>query len=233
MRSAASCRLAIVVVFALSWVALAQNKTGQTLTNDDIVKMVRAQLSTNIIIATIDSANFNFDLSPTGLVALKEAGVDDRIIEVMLAKSRERGSGVTTNAVTRSAPEKSELLATSKDPELILRNFKTMLVDASHATHFGTDQMKAALGKNKDFAALKVAIVDDSAVADVILAVGYTFAWDFPFSLKHQNTSVVLASGKGSGPFSGPQGATSVASEFVKLLKPYRLVPQQSWPRGK
>jgi hypothetical protein len=68
--------------------------------------------------------------------------------------------------------------------------------------------------------------VDDPAVADVVLDVGYTFAWDYPFSLKHQNTSVVLLSGKGSGPFSGPRGATSVAGELVKLLKPYRVAPQ-------
>jgi hypothetical protein len=82
--------------------------------------------------------------------------------------------------------------------------------------------MKAALAKNKGFPALNISIVDDAAVADVILDVDYTFAWDYPFTLKHQNTSVVLLSGKGSGPFSGPKGATSVANEFVKLLNPYR-----------
>ena len=71
-------------------------------------------------------------------------------------------------------------------------------------------------------------IVDDPAVADVVLEVGYTFAWDYPFSLKYQDTSVVLVSGKGSGPFSGPAGATSVASEFAKLLKAYRVTPPQS-----
>jgi hypothetical protein len=55
--------------------------------------------------------------------------------------------------------------------------------------------------------------------------VNYTFAWDYPFSLQHQNTSLVLLSGKGSGPFSGPTGAASVASELVKALKPYRTAP--------
>ena len=51
----------------------------------------------------------------------------------------------------------------------------------------------------------------------------YTFAWDYPFTVKHQNTSVVLLTGKGVGPFSGPAGAASVATELVKALKPYRL----------
>ena len=40
--------------------------------------------------------------------------------------------------------------------------------------------------------------------------------------------AVVLVSGKGSGPFSGPAGATSVASEFAKLPKVYRVTPPQS-----
>ena len=91
----------------------------------------------------------------------------------------------------------------------------------------------AGLQKRADFAALKLAIVVDPAVADAVLEVGHTFAWDYPFSVKHQNTSIVLTSGKGSGPFSGPAGATSVASEFVKLLQPYRVVLPQPTPQGK
>lgn len=70
---------------------------------------------------------------------------------------------------------------------------------------------------------MNVVLVDDRNVADVILQVGYTFAWDFPFTLKYQNSSVVLLSGKGTGPFSGPAGAKSVAAELAKALKPYRL----------
>jgi hypothetical protein len=215
-------RLGLLLVLFATAAVSAQNQTRQTLTNDDIIKMVQAQLSTSIILATMDSANVNFDLSPNGLIALKQAGVDDQMIAAMQAKSRARESGTTTNAVTRSAPEKSDSLATSKDPQYILRNFRTIVVDASRAKYFGNAQMKGALGQNKDFVALKLSLVDDPSVADAILEVGYTYAWDYPFSLKHQNTSVVLVSGKGTGPFSGPLGATSVAIELVKLLKPYR-----------
>ena len=75
---------------------------------------------------------------------------------------------------------------------------------------------------DKDFAALQIVIVDDPGVADVILDVGYTFAWDYPFSLTHRRTSIVLVSGKGVGRFSGPAGAESVARELAKLPKTYR-----------
>lgn len=217
---------AAAVALALSVLVTAGHAQGEALTNDDVVKMVRAQLATGIIKGTIDASNAKFDVSPAGLIALKEAGVGDDIIEAMQSRMRALAQGATTDSASRRAPEKSELLATAKDPETILRNFRTMLVDASRATHFGTAQMKAALGKNKGFQALRISMVDDPAVADVVLTVNYTFAWDFPFALKHQNTSLVLLSGKGIGPFSGPKGASSVASELVKALKPYRA-PRQ------
>ena len=69
---------------------------------------------------------------------------------------------------------------------------------------------------------MRIAVVDDPSLADVILEVAYTFMWDYPFSLKHQNTSIVLVAGKGGG-IGGAAGAGSVANELAKLLKPYRL----------
>ncbi len=130
------------------------------------------------------------------------------------------------SVATPDAPEKSESLGASTDKDALLHSIKTMYVDARKAKYFGSDQMKAALGRNRGFKALNIRIVDDPKVADTVLTVGYTFAWDFPFELKHQNTSIVLLSGKGVGPFSGPLGAASVATEFVKAAKPYRVQPK-------
>jgi hypothetical protein len=56
----------------------------------------------------------------------------------------------------------------------------------------------------------------------VILKVSYTFARDYPFELTHRNTTIVLLSGKGEGPFSGPLGADDVARNLVNLTKPWR-----------
>ncbi|MGE5814698.1 MAG: hypothetical protein ACM36C_09450 [Acidobacteriota bacterium] len=215
-------RLGIASVFlvALSIVSLAQTAA---LTNSDIIKMVRAELSEAVVLTTIDSARtVEFDVSPEGLINLKSAGVPEPIIQAMQAKVRAQ---TTTAGGSTTSPEPSERLAASREKEDILRNFKTLYVDASKAQFFGNDQMKAALGKTKGFDALGITIVDDSALADVVLHVGFTFAWDYPFSLTHQNTTVVLLSGKGTGPFSGPAGAKSVASELTKLLKPHRSAP--------
>lgn len=120
------------------------------------------------------------------------------------------------------ASDPSVLLKDSKDHDYILRNFHTMYVDARDAQYFGSDQMKAALGNNEDFTKLNIHIVEDARVADTVLTVGYTFAWDYPFALRHQNTTMVLVSGKGEGPFSGPLGATDVARQFVNAVKAWR-----------
>ena len=121
------------------------------------------------------------------------------------------------------APDMSFQVSSSTDRDFILHNFKTMYVDATEAKYFGSLQMKAALFRNPGFAALNIRIVDDPGSADTVLVVSYTFAWDYPFELKHRKSSVLLLAGKGSGPFSGPAGAASVADQFVKALKAWRI----------
>lgn len=122
------------------------------------------------------------------------------------------------------APDQSELLKNSKDREFILRNFRTMYVDAHDARYFSNALIKGALGKNPEFQKLNIRIVDDPDVADAVLRVSYTFAWEYPFELMHRNTTIVLLSGKGEGPFSGPLGATDVVRNFVNAAKPWREV---------
>jgi hypothetical protein len=139
-------------------------------------------------------------------------------------KAMQRQREVTQVRADPGAPDQSELLKNSHDRDFILHNFQTMYVEAYDARYFGSDQMKGALGRNKEFEKLHIRIVDDPRVADVVLRVSYTFAWDYPFELRHQNTTFVLLSGKGEGPFSGPLGAADVARQFVNAAKPWREV---------
>jgi hypothetical protein len=124
-------------------------------------------------------------------------------------------------------PEKSDSLITAKPNETILRNFKTLFVTGYQEAVFDAQTIKAAMGRNKDFQGLNIVVVDDMKVADVILDVSYTFPFDFPFTLRYQNSSVVLLSGKGTGAFSGPAGAASVVDELTKALKSHRQAPPQ------
>jgi hypothetical protein len=147
----------------------------------------------------------------------QDAEARKRQHKLLLAQSREPQAHADPEA-----PDQSELLKNSKDHDFILHNFRTMYIDASEAKFFSADLVKAALGRSKEFQKLKVRIVDDPRVADAVLKITYSFAWDFPFELRHQNTTYVLLAGKGEGPFYGPLGAADVARQFVKAAKPWR-----------
>jgi len=56
-----------------------------TVGNADIQEMAAAEFSDSTIIAVIDANVVEFDLSPRALVALKNAGVSEHVIEAMLA----------------------------------------------------------------------------------------------------------------------------------------------------
>ncbi len=57
------------------------------LNNDSIIKMVKAQLSDDVIVTTINASPGIYDTSPDALIALKQAGVGNRVIDALVAKS--------------------------------------------------------------------------------------------------------------------------------------------------
>ncbi len=83
-----------VVCLSVSLNVFAQN---ETMTNIDIISLVKAGLSTSIIINKIRSSKSDFDLSVDSLIALKQAGVTDDVVGAMLeAKNGKTVSGATT-----------------------------------------------------------------------------------------------------------------------------------------
>jgi hypothetical protein len=54
------------------------------MTNQDVIKLVKAKVSDDLIIAKIKQSKTRFDVSVDALVALKEAGVSDNLIAVMM-----------------------------------------------------------------------------------------------------------------------------------------------------
>jgi hypothetical protein len=178
----------------------------------------RRQTNMNLLNFTTASFKGNFKSGFRAVLLLSFVAV-----QCALAAAQRHGEPVATP----EAPERSDKLKTANDRDAVLRTFKTMYVDATDAQFFDSEHMKMSLIRNGDFAKLHIRIVDDPKVADVVLKVSYTFAWDYPFVLRHQNTSMVLLAGKGEGPFSGPLGAADVAWEFVEMAKRYRAEPEK------
>ena len=64
--------------------APARSATPAPMTNQDVIKLVKANISEDIIIAKIKQSKTRFDVTIDGLVALKQAGVSDNLINVMM-----------------------------------------------------------------------------------------------------------------------------------------------------
>jgi hypothetical protein len=77
-------RIGIAVCFALfSLLLVAQ----QALTNDSVLKLVKADMGDDVIVNTINTQPARFSLDTDDLIALKAGGVSQKVISAMLLKS--------------------------------------------------------------------------------------------------------------------------------------------------
>lgn len=88
-----------------------------TLTNADVVKMVKAGLPENTVIMAIQQSHTNFDTSPDALVALKDQGISAPILDAMLQAQGNRLSPPSTGAT--SAPTLRTAAAPTRGLKLI------------------------------------------------------------------------------------------------------------------
>ena len=72
-----------VVLLALCPLLVAQ----QALNNDSVIKLVKAGLSDDLIVSTINAQAGKYDTSTDGLIALKIAGVSDKVVAAIVVKS--------------------------------------------------------------------------------------------------------------------------------------------------
>src|SRR5216684_888794 len=62
-------------------------QAAKSVTNADVVSMTTAKLSDAVIVGAVQqAAEADFDLSPSALIALKNAGVSDRVLQAMQAR---------------------------------------------------------------------------------------------------------------------------------------------------
>jgi hypothetical protein len=84
----------------------AQGQAKPPMTNSDVVAMVKAGLSEDIILSAMDAQATNFDYSALALVDLKNNGVSAKIMDAMLAiaKKQKPAAAATGTAPAPAAP---------------------------------------------------------------------------------------------------------------------------------
>jgi hypothetical protein len=139
--------LLVAILVAVSTVCAAQ----QPLNNAAVLKMHAAGLGDDLLTQTINSNPGTYATGVDDLIALKTAGISDKVIGAMIAKN----SGATTAA---AAATSSETTAASHLPKVFVFSFIVAFN--------GTDSDKAVdLRKNLDnnCPALRTTIVQDQA----------------------------------------------------------------------
>lgn len=104
-------KLAATLFCIAAWsIAIAQ----QALNNDSIIKMVKAGLSDEVVIASINGSPGQYVTSPDALIALKQAGVTDKVITAMVTKgtSSSAPASITPATIPDSATGASTASAT-------------------------------------------------------------------------------------------------------------------------
>ena len=108
MRVRLATILCVILISSFVFgVALGKDEPARTkdapLTNAHVIAMVKASLDESIIIAKIRSSPKNFDLSPEGLIELKQAGVSNKIMEAMMG-----GAPPSTEASPGQVPARGD-----------------------------------------------------------------------------------------------------------------------------
>lgn len=91
-----------VLIAVLS--AGAQQQTGKAITNQNVISMAKNALPDSVIISAIKTNDTDFDISSSGLIALKKAGVSSKVMEAMLDVVNSKKSAPAVTPISPSAP---------------------------------------------------------------------------------------------------------------------------------
>lgn len=99
--------LCVTMLILLSSVASAYAQSGRAaMTNDDVEQMLSQGLTEDVVVEAISANEVRFDVSPSGLLALKKANVSDRVVQAMLAAESKKREAATQR-VTAAAAQQS------------------------------------------------------------------------------------------------------------------------------
>jgi len=201
----------LLLLFALGMMNVAAQtnspNAAEILSNADVVLMAKSGLAKTIIVRKISESNSDFDVSVKGLVELKNAGVDEEIIETMLERSEgaTRKTSVETKTVggTISTVEivstEKKPLANAGDPKEILRLAKTVAI-AKSSVHPSRQALEKELLKRKDWQSLDLNLVRHKDGADLYVEIGYvSLSWithRYVFRIYDNKTGTVIAAGE-------------------------------------
>jgi hypothetical protein len=97
--------LAVILAFVAVF-GSAQSQKKSSLTNQDIVRMVKDKFADSTIVKAIEANHTAFDVSASALIVLKDSGVSQTVIEAMLSAERlKRANAAAQPAATKEGKQ--------------------------------------------------------------------------------------------------------------------------------
>jgi S1-C subfamily serine protease len=124
-----------------------------------------------------------------------------------------------TSPLTPAGP--GSVVVRETNPAKLLVSSRTLYI-VSYSNVFKSVQLLNELRKKHEFTDWDLSFVDEREVADLILEVEHVaLTWEFNFTIKHQRTGIVIATGKIYA-WGGGDGAQLMASRVVERLTKLR-----------
>ena len=95
----------LACLICLVAVTMGTAQAQKPLTNDDVVQMVKAGFDEATTIAAIDATDSSFDTTVQGMLALKAAGVSEKVIAAMLNATKRKSEAAERKAAEAKAAE--------------------------------------------------------------------------------------------------------------------------------
>ncbi len=175
------------------------SSTGQ-LQNSDVVQLVKAGLSTEIVLAKIRTSKSSFDTSPAALQQLKGNGVPDSLILAMI----EKGANIPTQETNPPSAEAPEQL--SEIPRIFIDAQQGETMDYNFWSGFQTEsdlnslpEIARMIDQKSQEYGFPVVVVFEKEKADFIWLLGREKKWNsrmYTWNLIDRRSSTQLAYGK-------------------------------------
>lgn len=135
-----------LIIFMLSVCpAVMARQQKKTLTNADVIAMVKAGLPENTVVLAIQQGPTEFDTSPQALIQLKNQGVSPKVLDAMLQAGRPAESQAQTNVPPRTATNANPLSPVPGADDSISYG-AVVMVDGDKRVQMKRSQVNARIG---------------------------------------------------------------------------------------
>jgi 4-hydroxy-3-methylbut-2-en-1-yl diphosphate synthase IspG/GcpE len=211
---------AICIVFAAGIVSAQSEK----LTNADVILLSRSGLGKELLINKIKNSQADFDVSVTGLVELKKAGVDDVVVAVMMEKAREKREAVSTAGPSIDPTKPGVVPAvTFENAKQALATAKTLAIKKS-SLNPSRQALEKELLKRSEWKNYNLTITEYKDTADLYVDIGFVhgsvITHRYVYRVYDRRTGMVIAAGETT---SWGSLAENLARNILRSLEKVRL----------